>query len=300
VLLLAVALGSYALASQWGDIHRALARVGVLAPLLSFAAAVLGLGASALSWQALMVEFGERLPWPAALRVFYVGQLGKYLPGGVWPVLAQMELGHAAGARRRGVGAAALVVLGVNVTTGMLVAVACLPFTSSHALHRSAWVLALLPVGIVLLHPRVLRALINVVLRLLRQEEIAQPLRWRGVLLATSWSLVMWFWYGVHLAVLAHPLAEPGHHLLLLSTGAYALAWVVGFLVVIAPAGVGAREAMLVVALSPVMPASAATAVALLSRFVMTAADFACAGVAAVIGRRPIRPDVRGSRANRS
>jgi uncharacterized membrane protein YbhN (UPF0104 family) len=109
----------------------------------------------------------------------------------------------------------------------------------------------------------------------------------------------MWVSYGVHLTLLAHPLASAGHRLPLLATGAYALAWVVGFVVVIAPAGVGAREGMLVVALAPAMSASAATAVALVSRLVMTAGDFAWAAVAAAAGRRAIRPDVPESSVSR-
>jgi hypothetical protein len=56
---------------------------------------------------------------------------------------------------------------------------------------------------------------------------------------------------------------------------------------------------MLVVALSPAMTASAATAVALLSRLVMTAGDFTWAAVTAVIVRRPIRPDVQGTLSDR-
>jgi uncharacterized membrane protein YbhN (UPF0104 family) len=292
VLLVAVGLGVYAVAAQWGDVSRAVDRIGVVGPLLAFAAAAIGLVASAMSWRALLVDFGDSMPAPVAMRVFFVGQLGKYLPGGLWPVLAQMELGRTAGMRRRGIGAVAAVVLVINVTTGMVVALVCLPFTSAHALHRAWWALLLLPVGLALLHPRLLRALIDRALRVFRQDGLDRAVTWRGVLSASAWSLVMWACYGVHLLALARPLAASGHRLSLLTIGAYALAWVVGFLVVFAPAGVGAREAMLVATLSPVMSASTATAVALISRVVMTAADFFWAAIAGAFGRRVVRPDV--------
>jgi hypothetical protein len=290
----------YAVAAQWSDIHRALGRVGIAAPAVAFVAALAGLGASALSWRALLADFDVRLPWPTSLRVFYLGQLGKYLPGGVWPVVAQMELGHAAGAARKRVGAVALVVMGVNVTTGLVVAVVTLPFVSAHALHRAGWLLVLLPVGLLLLHPRVLGTLVDRGLRIIGREPVvpslAQSLSWRAVLTSASWSVVMWGCYGVHIALLAHPLASKGHHhLTLLAIGGYAVAWVVGFLVVIAPAGVGAREAMLVVALSPALVASAATSVALVSRLVMTAADFALAAAFAAAARGAKRPEVSES-----
>ena len=37
---------------------------------------------------------GSPLPLAVARRVFLLAQLGKYLPGSVWPVLAQTELGR--------------------------------------------------------------------------------------------------------------------------------------------------------------------------------------------------------------
>jgi uncharacterized membrane protein YbhN (UPF0104 family) len=281
-LLVAAGIGVFVVASQWSDIRQAINDVGVVAPLLSFVAAMAGLGASALAWRALLADVGVRLSLRATARVFFVGQLGKYLPGGVWPVVAQMELGRDEGAERRHVGTVAILVMAVNVVTGLLVALVCLPLTSSDALHRAGWLLVLLPVGIAVLHPRVLAALIARVLRVLRREPLDQPPTGRGVLHAVAWSLVMWACYGAHLYVLARPLAEPGHRLPLLATGAYALAWTIGFLLVVAPAGAGAREAMLVVALAPAMPATAATTVALLSRAVMTVGDLAWAALATV------------------
>jgi len=63
--------------------------------------------------------------------------------------------------------------------------------------------------------------------------------------------------------------------------GAFALAWVVGFLVVIAPAGAGPREAALVLALAPVMDAPDALVLALVSRVLMMAGDGLVAAVSA-------------------
>ena len=55
--------------------------------------------------------------------------------------------------------------------------------------------------------------------------------------------------------------------------GAFALAYAVGVVVVVAPAGVGAREALFVLLLTPLLGVAEATALALLARVVHTAAD---------------------------
>lgn len=83
--------------------------------------------------------------------------------------------------------------------------------------------------------------------------------------------------------LLAHQLGVPGGlPLLLLSTGAFAGAWSIGFLLVIAPAGAGAREAALILLLGSGMSGPQATVVAVVSRLLMTAGDLAWGGVAAL------------------
>ena len=90
------------------------------------------------------------------MRVFYLAQIGKYLPGAVWPFVAQMELGKALGVPRQRSAVAGLLFVGLHCATGLLVASATLPFASPAAAEHYWWVLALTPVLLVVLHPRVL------------------------------------------------------------------------------------------------------------------------------------------------
>jgi hypothetical protein len=53
-----------------------------------------GLFTSFLGWRAVLADYGGRLPLAGGLRVFFLSQLGKYLPGSIWPAVAQMELGR--------------------------------------------------------------------------------------------------------------------------------------------------------------------------------------------------------------
>ena len=48
-----------------------------------------------LAWRALLADLGSPLPVRVAMRVLFLGQLAKYLPGStVWAVVAQTELAH--------------------------------------------------------------------------------------------------------------------------------------------------------------------------------------------------------------
>jgi hypothetical protein len=60
----------------------------------------------------------------------------------------------------------------------------------------------------------------------------------------------------------------------------------VGFLVVFAPAGAGVRDVLLVAMLSPMIGVGSATALALVSRVLLTAGDLITAAAAAGFARR--------------
>src|SRR6266571_4130769 len=88
----AVGLAGYGLVSQWPQVHAALERLDGWDVAGAAVSAIAGLGCMMLAWRALLADLGSPLPLPAAIRVMFVGQLGKYVPGAVWAVAAQVEL----------------------------------------------------------------------------------------------------------------------------------------------------------------------------------------------------------------
>jgi uncharacterized membrane protein YbhN (UPF0104 family) len=285
-VVLAVGLLVAALVDQWHNVSSGWRELPVHSLLIAGAAVLLGLFFSALAWRALLADLGQHLPVLGAVRVFFVGQLGKYLPGSVWPVVAQMELGKAHGLSRRPVGTVALLVMVLNVATGLLVAVVLLPFTSPHALSHYGWAIAFLPVGLALLHPRILNPVVNKAFSLAHREPLEQPLTLRGIAIATGWTMLMWASYGVQIWALADGLHATGaKSLLALSTGAFALAWTAGFLFIVSPAGAGVREAILILALNAVLHRPELVALAAVSRLLMTAGDLVWGAVGGLTGR---------------
>ena len=138
--------------------------------LLSGVLVLVGLGAQMLSWRALFTgsEVGV-LRLPVAGRIYYLGQLGKYVPGSVWAVVAQTELGrdhHVSRARSAVVALGALVVL---VVVGTVVGVAGLAGGSPGSLRTYWWVLLAVPAGIALLWPPVFARLVALAFRLARR-----------------------------------------------------------------------------------------------------------------------------------
>ena len=82
-VVVTVALGGWAIASRWHDIGPALGKIGLPISLASLALTLLALVASMWTWRVLLAGLGSPLRFSAAARVMFVGQLGKYLPGGL-------------------------------------------------------------------------------------------------------------------------------------------------------------------------------------------------------------------------
>jgi uncharacterized membrane protein YbhN (UPF0104 family) len=154
------------------------------------------------------------------------------------------------------------------------------------------WVLWVLPVGLVALHPSVLRWVLDLALKVLRRGPLTQSPSTRGLLVAAAWSLASWLLYGLHVWLIVGDLGGSGASLFALTIGAFAGAWATGFLFVVAPAGAGVREGVLVLALSTVIPVSAATLAALVSRLLVTVGDLLWAGAGVLLSASAARQPV--------
>ena len=276
-LVLAMGFAWWGLRDQWSAILDAIAALPWWRILAAQVLVVAGLLLTAGIWRTVVRGYGHELPDRPARSIFFVGQLGKYIPGGVWSLGAQAAMATRYAVPPRVTVAVGLVFLGLHVLTAAPVAVLVLPDLDAPPL-----AVALLGAGLLALaaSPVVDRAGTWAAGAPLR---LGSAVRIRVLLV----MLVVWAAYGAASTLLVPPTATPGATgtgsalgTAVLVTGAVAAAYLVGVVVVIAPAGVGAREATLGLLLAPTLGVPAAAAVALLSRLVHTVGDLLLAAVA--------------------
>lgn len=283
-MVLVIAFAVYYIADKWHDIRHALSQIGLLTSFEALLAVIAALIGTMFVWQALITGLGSPLSVSVTARILFIGQLGKYLPGSVWPVLAQMELGAEHKVPRARAAAATVISMCLSLLCALLVAFVTLPFTSGFTKYWWAFLIAV-PL-LVCLYPRVLNKLLNFGFKLLRRDPLEQPVPGKAIAIAFAWYVVTWIFYGLHVWVQVIRLgAHPGPALVL-SIGAFAFAWSVGFVIVLAPAGAGFRDALLILLLTPSIGSGPATAITLVSRVVTTLGDVICAGGAVISYRR--------------
>lgn len=276
-----------AVARTWGSVQHDLSRLDVGSAVGAALALLAGLVGSLLGWRALLHGLGSDLPVPAAARVFFVGQLGKYVPGSLWPVLAQMEMGKALGVPRARMGAASLIAVLLSVATGLLAGLV----TGSQlpGISLPAGVLALIaavPLVVLLVRPQLVSWGLRLLQRAIRRPSEEGEVAAGAMRAAIGWAVVTTGCNGVHAWLLARSLGAHGPHLLLVVTGAFALAQTGGILAILVPAGAAVREGLLVGLLAGVMSGPAALALALVSRLLVILTDGLAAGLALLGARR--------------
>jgi len=290
-LAVAVVMGFavYQLWDKWSEFWDTLAAIPWESSVLSLAAVVASMGATVYGWQVIVDDLGPPIGYRTGAQIYLVGQLGKYVPGSVWAYLLQMELGKQAGLARARVFVATLVHLGIIMVSAMFFGLIALPeiFDTSP---NARWMLLVLPIGLVTLHPKVLTWLVSLALRILRRRPLDHQLRWSMVGKVLGASTVAKILHGLHLWLLANSIGAPGWTGLLLCIGAMALAMTAGTVAFVLPAGVGAREVVIVALLvASGIDAVHAAAFAVVSRAMFLMADVITAGMAIVFAKAKLR-----------
>jgi hypothetical protein len=258
-----------------------------------------GLYLSAQAFRQASAVFGAPLGQVAGLRVFSGAMLGKYVPGPTWSAVASVRLGSTAGvAPGRMVATyllSSVVSLVTAVTTGLLAAPSLLSM-------RLLWLLPVPAAGLLLVwRPRIVVRLAEVVGRLRGTAPWAGRMRPAHVRRGTLLELSSWLTGGLHLWLITRALGAAGLVAVPLCVGAFALATEAGAVAMIAPDGLGVREAVLMAALSRVLPLPQAAAAVLVSRVCCTIAEVLGGVLVLTLARGPsgcARDELREGRAD--
>ncbi|WP_338775837.1 lysylphosphatidylglycerol synthase transmembrane domain-containing protein [Streptomyces sp. DG1A-41] len=196
-------------------------------------------------WRLLVTGAGVRLTLSDAAWLFFAAAVTRYLPGAIWPTVAQAALARRVGAPATKLMATGLVAVVLTALSGGIVGL--LAFPRLVADDPKWWLMlpVLLSAGAVMLAPRLLRRLLGLGQRILRHEEhgIAMPSP-RTSMGMIAFSILGWCCSGMHAAIIAMALGAPPISAITLGVGGFTLSAVAGA-VSLTPAGIGVREVVL-------------------------------------------------------
>jgi uncharacterized membrane protein YbhN (UPF0104 family) len=268
------------LSAQWGEVGDDVADAEPAWIAAAALAATAAMAWIASCWQRVLALLGPAPPRGRTMAWYFAGELGKYVPGTVWPVLGRGELARRGGVPRHRAYASVALSLAALYLAALALAAALVPLDLAKQSESpgALALLALLPIGLLALHPRVLTAARDQLVRFTgRGADIVVP-PWRATVAAVVSYLPAWLGIWAATWCVARAL-DPDAPLLRIGI-ATALSWTAGFVAVPVPAGAGVREAVFVAASG--LPLGLGATVAVGSRLIFLLVDVAGAGVAAL------------------
>lgn len=255
-------------------------------------------------WQLVMCALGSPISYATATRILLLSQFGKYAPGNIGQHLGRVWL-----ARRAGLATQTVLTSIIIETVTLVLAAGVCSLAAAHLLPElfarygegaARTTLLLLTAGTIALAaaisiPNLRRRLLSALAQtaaLLTRKNRSLGLQ---IFLLHALNFVLG---ALSLRSLAGAL---GNDLPLVPlVGIYAMAWLCGFIVPGAPAGLGVREAVLLVGLTPLLSSEATLATAAGLRMVNTLGDVVAVLIGFALRGRADAPAMDGARATTS
>jgi glycosyltransferase 2 family protein len=224
-------------------------------------------------------------PRRVTLAIWAKSLLGRYVPGNVLMLLGRVVLAYERGVPRRVTLGATAYEQVLTVGVAALAAVLYVAFYAGENRSAGLWFLALVPLGLLFLHPRVFGPLTAWALRKVGREPLPRLIPMRRLLALLAWYalvatvLAAGVWLGVRAA--AGPEAGAAAEIGL----AFLLSFAVSMIAFIFPSGLGVREGAFALALAQNLPTGVAVALSVGTRLVLTLVELVVIAVLVLLGR---------------
>jgi len=236
------------------------------------------------AWRATLRVWSESLPFAVATRIWFVSNLGKYVPGKVWQIAAMGALAQKSGVSATAAIGSSLLVNLVSILAGFAViavtaagrvgAVVGTEMTGGGETSAQLMIIGVAVAGAVALFlaPVAVPRLAALAGRITGRQLAIPSVPPRAVWVAAVSTVASWLLYGIAFSLFAHGITPRATGNASSYIAVYTGSYLAGYLALFAPGGVGIREAAIIIAMPKFGLASAADAavIAITSRLWLT------------------------------
>ncbi|MBI4721859.1 MAG: flippase-like domain-containing protein [Candidatus Stahlbacteria bacterium] len=257
-----------ALYQNWRQIPFGGLKFNPLFLIYSYFSMVITLILMALGWKLCLECFKVKVGLWKANQILSIARLGIYVPGKIWAMAGLVYLAKQEGIPGRKTGANAIMETLLTVLSALLIST----FSFSFFMEKVAPVKNIYLLFIVIalcfiaLYPPLFTKVANWGLRIIKQEPVEFKLHYTRLLVILSVYLLNWFFQGLCFYFLIASFYPIPFDLLPVLLSLHVISWIVGFLSIITPGGLGVRDGLLSYLLKFYLPVSIGITAALLFR----------------------------------
>jgi hypothetical protein len=276
--------------SQWSEIQDKGVHFHVLWLIPAFVVLPVFYVFSALGWDLILRCLGHRVGVGQAQVAWGQPMLARYVPGSVLYVLGRVLLSERLGVPRRTTVASIAYEQAISATSAVIFGAYFFivhPDLEGQPLRFA--VVLLIPAAIALLHPRVFGPLADRLLRAFGREPLPAVISMRGIAGLLGFYLLNWVVMAIGTYCVARSVSDVSIDEMLTVGSAQALGYVAALATLVAPAGLGIRDAVFAWAVKGAVPGGSfavGSLIAIAVRGVLTVVEVMFAAAVTAIGRR--------------
>ncbi len=235
-------------------------------------------------WTVLTGSYGLKAPAATASRAFFSSLLGRYIPGKVGLFLIRLRAYEKCSKK---IVAASLI---TEYIAAMLAACILVIIGSVFVPVANSLLTRWLPAGLLvilfaLLHPSILKRVINLIFRIFRRAPLDTFPKIKTILQVTSGYILTGMLHGLAFFIILNSFSQLNFELYPIVTGAYYLASLVGVIAIFSPGGLGVREGVLFILLPLVVNSQIVVISVILMRLLSLSSELLLAGASSILCR---------------
>ena len=242
--------------------------------ILSVASHILTFAMLSYVWRYLISGFGYKgIHFPHAFKISYIANLGRYIPGKIWPVVGTVYYARKIGINEEAAVASWALAQVYAIPASFLACLVTMLFqpqmytgyVSSFvgpAIYIAAAIIFIISVLAITIPDKAL-LLFNIILKVFNRPEVKFRLSKTLALKVYLGYFICWLMFGFSFWLFLHAVIDDPRIPVMAGIAAFVLAYQIGYLTLFSPGGLGVRELVLTSVLTPyVGPVAAGVAVA--------------------------------------
>jgi hypothetical protein len=260
-----------ALYSNWSKISFEELEFNYVFLVLSAVSHIVGYAVASLAWKYNLQLLGEHITYHDSFEILSLTRLGRYIPGKVWFAMGRAYFAKVKDVPQRTVFVSIILEMILQFWAVILLFLVTGAPSFEQGPQINPYILiAILLLALVAIHPVVFKRTVNFLLTKFRRETIDFDLSFPKILALLLLFFLVFLLQGCGFLFLVrsfYPVQVAAYPVLV---GVFALAWLIGFLSFVTPAGLGIREGVLSLLLRDHLPTGLGIIAALLSRIWLT------------------------------
>jgi len=257
------------LVKNWQEVHRSISGINYGLLVVSFFIMAIGFVWQVYLWRRIVSQYGIKIPFIKGWNYYLKAAIVRYIPGNIWGLAAKAYMMTKVGLNKAEAVFVMIFESAMMVTSGLFIYFISVSFLdSSLVINIILAVLAVLMGTFVFYPPWYIRFL-----RIFRRDIVIRTLQPTKVIALIIGYFIYWIICGLSFILLLKSIGDFSWSSLHIAVGVFAISWVIGFMSLITPSGIGVREVSMIYFLGKVMTTAVTAVATVLARIVFTGGE---------------------------